>query len=415
MFKKIFNNKQILTILHNTLENEKTKNKVSNVSIKGEEYAYNQYSLLITMDMIIKYKIIINDDKYDNYFIKELEQITTTYKNHRNLVILFNKLLIEIVCKKLEITDKENIENQKQIINYIYDKYIVNGYCFHSFPSCFKSEVEENGLSQKIDHKEQNLLKKINYIFNNHNYKDIIPKNLKSKTNPIYITDSPAMAYYYGYRSPYYLATITSLSKYYENIKDYDKEAFYRKDYIACKNNLLTLCQHLRMSQKEQNTVIKIFIKQWNTLDISNSKPCIAFIRRKDLAKDKLSDIDNIISLIGKEDLYLLISKITDSKYPVVRRYSDIDPLDIKVITLPSYQEIKSNKFIKNEQKQIKEKKLIKEKTNKEIEIEETSEQKVFYPKFAYSMGSANLLALSGLFLITLGIILSIIINIVGG
>ena len=39
--------------------NETTKNKVSNASINGESYSYNRYSLLITMDIVIKYKIII--------------------------------------------------------------------------------------------------------------------------------------------------------------------------------------------------------------------------------------------------------------------------------------------------------------------------------------------------------------------
>ena len=58
-FKSLLKNDQLLSILHHVLTNATTKNKVSNVSINGEDYTYNQYSLLITMDLVIKYQIII--------------------------------------------------------------------------------------------------------------------------------------------------------------------------------------------------------------------------------------------------------------------------------------------------------------------------------------------------------------------
>ena len=38
-FKSLLNNEQLLTILHNVLTNESTINKVSNVSINGEDYS----------------------------------------------------------------------------------------------------------------------------------------------------------------------------------------------------------------------------------------------------------------------------------------------------------------------------------------------------------------------------------------
>lgn len=53
-FKSLLKNKKLLAILHDILVNEKTKNKISNVSINGEDYTYNQYSLLIAMDLVIK-------------------------------------------------------------------------------------------------------------------------------------------------------------------------------------------------------------------------------------------------------------------------------------------------------------------------------------------------------------------------
>ena len=171
-FKLLLKNPQLLSILHNVLMNETTKNKTFNI-IDNEEYTYNQYSLLIVMDIVIKYQIIISDAEYHNIFLDKLANITSNYNNHKDLIIKGNSLLIDLVSKKLNITTTES-QDKKQILKYIYDKYIVDGYCFHSFPSKFKKEVEENGLIGNIDIKEKNDLKKINYILKHHNYNNII-------------------------------------------------------------------------------------------------------------------------------------------------------------------------------------------------------------------------------------------------
>ena len=410
-FKSLLKNEHLLSILHKVLMNETTKNKVSNASINGESYSYNRYSLLITMDIVIKYQIIINDETYNNYFLNKLDTITSNYNNHEDLIIKGNSLLIDLVSNKLNVNTTKT-EDKKEILKYIYDKYIVNGYCFHSFPSIFKEKTEEVGLTQDIDIKELNDLKKIDYIFSNHNYKNIISRDLKEKSRAIYITDSPAMAYYYAFRSPEYMAEITSLSKYYNYLKDYNKDAFYLKDYHKCKSNLASLCSHVNMTTKEEATILKTFDKRWKALNLSESLPCIAFIKRSDLAKDYLSNIDDIINSVDTIDLNILVSKITDSKYPIIKRYSNINSLDLTVITMPSYREIRNNKFI------IKDKpKTVVEPITREAYQEEKVKKEGFNFNYknAFSYGNANVVALTGLLLITLGMTLTIIINVLGG
>lgn len=407
-FKLLLKSPQLLSILHNVLMNESTKNKTFNI-IDNEEYTYNQYSLLIVMDIVIKYQIIINDEAYHNIFLDKLNAITTSYQNHQDLVIKGNKILIDLasIKTKLPLTSKEN---KKQLLKYIYDKYIVEGYCFHSFPSKCKKEIEENGLTGNIDVKELNDLKKINYIFEHHNYKNIISRNLKEKSRAIYITDSPAMAYFYAFRSPEYMAELTSLSKYYKNIKDYNRNAFYEKNYDGCKSNLESLCKHLNMTVKEENTVLKTFDKRWSHLKLSESMPCIAFIKRKDLAKDYLPNIEEIIESVDSMPLEILVSKIIDSKYKIIRRYSNISSLNLSIITMPSYREIKNNKFLSKEKP-----KVVLNLKEEKITVNDEEEEKNFNFKYAYSYGNASVLALTGLLLITLGLTLSIIIKVIGG
>lgn len=410
-FKSLLKNEHLLSILHKVLMNETTKNKVSNASINGESYSYNRYSLLITMDIVIKYQIIINDETYNNYFLNKLDTITSNYNNHEDLIIKGNSLLIDLVSNKLNVNTTKT-EDKKEILKYIYDKYIVNGYCFHSFPSIFKEKTEEDGLTQDIDIKELNDLKKIDYIFSNHNYKNIISRDLKEKSKAIYITDSPAMAYYYAFISPEYMAELTSLSKYYNYLKDYNKDAYYLKDYHKCKSNLASLCSHVNMTTKEETTVLKTFDKRWKALNLSESLPCIAFIKRSDLAKDSLPSINEIIKSVDTIELSYLVSRITDSKYPIIKRYSNINSLDLTVITMPSYREIRNNKFI------IKDKpKTVVEPITREAYQEEKVKKEGFNFNYknAFSYGNANVVALTGLLLITLGMTLTIIINVLGG
>ena len=410
-FKSLLKNEHLLSILHKVLMNETTKNKVSNASINGESYSYNRYSLLITMDIVIKYQIIINDETYNNYFLNKLDTITSNYNNHEDLIIKGNSLLIDLVSNRLNVTTTK-IEDKKAILKYIYDKYIVNGYCFHSFPSIFKEKTEEVGLTQDIDIKELNDLKKIDYIFSNHNYKNIMSRNLKENNRAIYITDSPAMAYYYAFRSPEYMAEITSLSKYYNYLKDYNKDAFYLKDYHKCKSNLASLCSHVNMTTKEETTILKTFDRRWKALNLSESLPCIAFIKRSDLAKDSLPNINEIIKSVDTIELSYLVSRITDSKYPIIKRYSNINSLDLTVITMPSYREIKNNKFIIKD----KPKAAVTPITREAYQEEKVKKEKFnFNYKYAFSYGNANVVALTGLLLITLGMTLTIIINVLGG
>ncbi len=409
-FKNLFTNQNLLTILHNVLENPYSKNKVSKVSLNGESYQYNQYSLLIIMDFIIKYKIIVKEDKYLNEDLVSLEHITNTYESHEALTLSLNNFLIKLTARKLNLENTNTIENKRTILIYIYDNYIVNGYCFHSFPSCFKNLVERDGLIQEIDTKELNTLKKINYIFTNHKYLNFLGRDLTSKTRAIYITDSPAMAYYYAIRSPEYLANLTGLSNYYKNVSDINKESFYLKNYDECKNNLKKMCQHLKMTSKEETAILKTFSKEWKHLDLNNSKPCIAFIKRKELAKDSLPNIIELLASLETEDLVYQVSKIINSKYPEIRRFSNITSLDLTVYTMPSYKEIKNNHLeIVAEPKKSK---VTVKTENLENDIIESKE---FKPRLAYSYGNASFFALLGLLLISLGLTLSIILKVVGG
>ena len=390
---EIFRLPEILNLLHDTLEDERTINKVSVFSPNGEKYGYNQYSLMIIMDFLIKYSIVIKDTKNLSYCMEELKKMVYSYNDHKELVLWSNELLGELIRLKLNLIDKTSNENKRKILSYLYEEYIVNGYMFHSFPSAFKELVEENGIDAKDYSYPVFYMKKLYYIFKNHKYDEMIPEYLLGGINSISITDSPAMAYYYAFRSPQYFCNLVATSKYYKDNASYDYEAYYRKDMESCRNNLLFLAKHLNMTDKEKDTVITSFEKQWNLLDASNSLPEIAFISRKDVGKNSLDDIDEIIKKSRYEDLVVSIARITDSRYSHIRRYTSLLPLSFTVKTFPSYREIKTNKFI----------------VKKKEEVVEKKEVPVIVPKKSESYGYASIFSLLGLLFISLGCTLIII------
>ena len=159
---------KIQALLQQILENEKTLYKDSYFSKQDKKYGYNQYSMLIIIDFLIKYQIIIEDNKFFSYMYDQLRMITFQYQTHQELVISLHKLLGNLVKIKLQLKDMISKENKKEILQYIYSRYIVHGYCFHSFPAKYKKQIEENGIDPKMYEYPKEQMKKISYIFSNH-------------------------------------------------------------------------------------------------------------------------------------------------------------------------------------------------------------------------------------------------------
>ena len=241
---------KIQALLQQVLENEKTLYKDSYFSKQDKKYGYNQYSMLIIIDFLIKYQIIIEDNKFFSYMYDQLRIITIQYQTHQELVIHLHKLLGSLVKIKLQLSDMTSKENKMEILHYIYNRYIVHGYCFHSFPAKYKKQIEEDGIIPNMYQYPIEQMKKITYIFSNHQYHNIITKR-KEQSDSIIITDSPAMAYLHTFATPSYFANLAGLGVYYQNDK-YDKEAFYRRDKKACDKNLSELCDHVRLTKKEK-------------------------------------------------------------------------------------------------------------------------------------------------------------------
>ena len=68
MFGKSLRNKTVLQFLSTVLNRSDTEYQKSSVSLQGEKRMYNFYSTCILIDGIIKYDILIREERYFNHW-----------------------------------------------------------------------------------------------------------------------------------------------------------------------------------------------------------------------------------------------------------------------------------------------------------------------------------------------------------
>lgn len=381
MFENILTRKDVKDFFDEVITNESLKNKIIPNRINTQIINQNEYLLYIGLDAIIKYSIIINDEKLFPKYLEKLMRLLKKVDAHNEIKIGINKLIVKTLCFKLKITDLDDEYNKKIIINYIYNNYIINGYFYHAFPSCFIDEIREKGIDPINYYHSLEEIRKINSILEKYNITNVFSKDLNTKEY-IAITDSIFMASFYASNSPLYLRDLcTNLLK--DSNKKYDKNAYFLKDYKKCKNNIEIAMKKYEIKEKEKQIIMDFFKEEWKKLEIRNSYPIIAFIKRKDLKKNILTSYNDIILNIPNTDIYTSVSRIINVDNE--ERYNEIiDCNKITLKTIPNVKDYKKNDI---------------EVEDEEIEIENEIDE----------YGKATFVALIGVLLITLGVTITII------
>ncbi len=364
--------------------NKNVPNKISEEKITKIEY-----SLYTFVDAIIKYFIIIGDiELFDNY-LDQLKRIIKKVENHNDIQIGIIKLLIKYVAHKINIENLDDIESKKKLVEYFYNSYIVEGYFYHGFPYVYKNNVLTNGLDPNNYYESLNEIKEIDKILNKYKLENIFSKGL-DKIPYISVTDSLFMAYFYATSSPLYLKELCiDISN---NSKKNNECAYILKDYNECKENINLFIKRKEVKESDKIKIFTFLENEWTKLDISNANPIIAIIKRKELGKNYLSNYQNILNNLENTDITTSIKKILETRYNEEEIINRIPSDKITILELPNIKELyKKKENVKKEDKQ--EEKL--ESSNLEPVINET--------------GSATIVALLGVFLITLGVTITII------
>lgn len=427
--KNILQDDFVVSFLHEVLTDEKTANEPSVVAPSGELYRTNQYMMLTVIESLIRYQIIMKEDQDTKRFLTNLKRQFHYVRNYKDIILLANYLIAEEVRNKLNLKEMESKESIRKIVDFIYHNYIEEGYCFHAFPSTFVMAINEEGLYPERSYGSLDLMRQVNQIFKGYHYSFFT--QLDQPIAPaIYITDSPAMAYFYGMQTPEYFSKLLATSNAYHDAEKYDFNAYYRKDKRACMKNVENFCNELALPVKEKSVVMRYVIEEWNNLDASMMEPCVAFIKRSAIGRNQLKEYDVILEQAGSEDIVYTISKITESRFPRDKRYTKILPFEFDIVKMPSYNKILKQEVILDtieevvsvqeevtlenlveDNLEVKENQLVVENVSNKVEEDYQKNQKVNLGKAKPQAGYADIVALTGLFCITLGLTITIIVN----
>ena len=133
-------------LLEITIDETRFSKKEIPYMICEEKISVTEYNLFTLLDALFKYSIIIDDLTYFDEFLKDVHKILKKVQNHNDVQIGISRVLINACKKRLGIKNIDSYEDKLSIVSYIYDRYIVHGFLFHSFPAIYLNQVEENGM-----------------------------------------------------------------------------------------------------------------------------------------------------------------------------------------------------------------------------------------------------------------------------
>ena len=384
MFEKMFMRHDVCDFI-NELFAESYNNKKKDSATDVCNVTNTQEILFTFFDALFKYQIIIETDIFLDEYIVQVKKLFKKVNNFHDINLGISKIIGKFCALKFNIADRENEVSKREILQYVYHRYIVEGYFFHGFSGVYKEQIQKNGfVPEKYQHSYANFIE-VNKIFSKHNYYSVIKKSFDEKY--VSFTDNFMMACFYGVNAPMYFYNLLGG---YADIRGSDLEAYFRNDYLACFNNLNKLMKSARLSDSEKKYITKVCLDEWKVLHKGSSNINIMMIKRKVLGLNCLRDINEILN--SDCDLGDGIFKILSSKSDDIPVGYKIDSFNIEFIEIPNYKVLFD----------LREKQIY-EITSKNRLIKKHEE------RLSNTYGKVTFLVLLGSLLITLGVIISII------
>jgi len=297
-----------------------------------EKMSVTEYNLFTLLDALFKYSIIIEDFTYFDEFLKDIHKILKKVQNHNDVQIGISRVLINACKKKLGIKNTNSYEEKLSVVSYIYDKYIVHGFLFHSFPSIYLNQVDENGI--------------VNIFSDSSSLNDILGKYTKEKltsSNNISITDSPFMAFYYAYHTPYFMGEIV-------NREEIVVDSFFKKDYPECIKHLSNVSRRYDMFLIDKNQLINKYNELWDYYNLDDSIPVVASIKRSDYGKSLLREYPQLCEKLKEKDIVSIVTCIFDTRLNQDHLEENVSPLSIRILMLPNLDDLKVKRVRKRDQ-----------------------------------------------------------------
>lgn len=330
MIEKYFENKKVKDIIFQINSNESYYKKEYNSSI----YLFSNDKLiaLFTLyDAIIKYFIVIEDLTYYDYFLSHIDKSFKRINNYESLNLAINNVIINCVKELIRS------ENKKDIVTYIYKKYIEEGYYYHGFSSVYYNDIIKNGFISEEYTNYYEKFREVNKIFSKYNLDNYIEKDFSLKT--VSFTDDFLRSCFYSVYGPMY----------YSNFLNSDND-YLGSDYSLVITNINKVMSDNSFSEEDKKKVLDIISLEWELLHKVEKNVNIILVKR-DKIKDNISLIDDYIN--DDNELEEVVDKIFSSKNLDISFDGHLSLSDMIVLKLDLFKEkeevVQSNEVILNE------------------------------------------------------------------
>lgn len=293
-------------------------------------------------DMCALYDETIDFEKYDYKSLKK------KYKNISNIfdeVILDTEIfkikraknIAKSIARKLKI-EKELDEFNEQDKNLIklefIENYVKEGFVIHSFHSALKPSIISKGLSSNERVWNNEEIMKLGEIFFEKGAFGALGGYNYYNGQGLYFEHNYRKLYSHAIYSPEWFNFFTS-SNHLTGFPDIERAPFALRNYAACKQNVLDLCQNTQLNNNQLSIVLEMFEKYYKMFE--SKKTTVAIIPKKLVDKDKInSDI-----VKGKDFIETIIYLLDDNNNEYKEHFgnvysSNISCLQIDLIDLPN-------------------------------------------------------------------------------
>lgn len=345
----------------------------------------NEVALYIFYEALYKFSLLFDDLYLFDEYMEQLDKLYKKINNYDDIIEGINKLLCKLLTVKLNIKDVDKPESRVELITYIYDKYITNGYYIHGFNTSYTNNIEENGFDPENYENYYDRFKKLNEIFTKYNVTNIIDKDFLEKE--VAFTDDFLMGCYFSIYGPSFFSSFLANEKYFG--KRPRKDGYLIDDYDLTIHNLKRFMSNNLFNEEDKKYVLDLVQSEWDLLHRVDKKISLLLVKRSEL-KDKNISLDDYIN--SDEDTYDVADRLLSSKKTNVKCDSIISKENLNIISLDTfYSDIVKDKYLEEYYEEVEKQRV--EQENKD---------------FMDTYGSVSVLLIAGALLITLGVIVTI-------
>lgn len=360
--------------------------KKTSSSMGYQIYSGIEQVLFIFYDALYKYKVIIDDMDYFNDFLEQVDKLIRKIDSFSEISHGINRIIGRICAFKLGSSDVENEQVKEEVVRYIYDKYILNGYYIHGFSPRYYTSISDNGFLVEEYSNFYPKFKKVQEILKKKKNLGLMDKDFDLKT--VSLTDNFVLGCYYSANAPMYFSDLLCRNEFIDEADEID--AYSKGDYDLCLKNLYKIISKLRLNDYQKNLFLDTFRCEWKLLDKSNLSNITLMLVPRKMFKSNF-DIEKFINDHKKNSFSDVVCKMLGQRNKIVVD-TNIAKENITFINLSG-----SRRFVKEEKKETLEKKLEKTFIRSDDEF-----------AFSNTYGKVSILLLLGTLFITLGVILTI-------